>query len=312
MKTASDAAAWLLERDGYLILTHRNPDGDTVGCAAALCRGLRSVGKSAWLYPNPQITDRYLTFTEELFAPEGFEPRYTVAVDVPAERMYPLGYDGRPDLAIDHHASNPGYAAETLLTPEKAACGETVFAVLRAMGVRIDPEMADALYAAISTDCGCFQYRNTTADTLRAAADLMDLGADTAALNKLLFRTSTHAKLALEGMIYSTMRQYLGGKLNVVAVSLDMLRRAEAREDDLEDLAALAGKLEGVEASLTLREMPDGKVKVSMRTNGNPDASEVCRIFGGGGHPMASGCTLDCGLAEAERRLVAAVTAAWK
>ena len=312
MKTASDAAAWLLERNGYLILTHRNPDGDTVGCAAALCLGLRALGKTAWLYPNPQITDRYLTFCSELIAPEGFAPAYTVAVDVPDVRMFALGYEGTPDLAIDHHASNPGYAAQTLLTPEKAACGETIFAVLKAMGVRIDPEMAGALYAAVSTDCGCFQYRNTTADTLRAAAELMDLGADTAFLNKLLFRTSTRAKLALEGMVYSTMRQYLDGRLNVVSVSLDMLRKAQAKEDDLEDLAALAGKLEGVEASLTLREMPDGKVKVSMRSNGNPNATEVCRLFGGGGHPMASGCTMDCSLEEAERRLVTAVTAAWK
>ena len=311
MRTASDAAAWLLERDGYLILTHRNPDGDTVGCASALCRGLRSLGKTAWLYPNPQITDRYLTFCGDLFAPEGYVPDCTVAVDVPDVRMYAIGYEGTPDLAIDHHASNPGYAAETLLTPEKAACGETVFAVLKAMGVRIDPETAGALYAAVSTDCGCFQYRNTTADTLRAAAELMDLGADTAFLNKLLFRTSTRAKLALEGMVYSTMRQYLDGKLNVVSVSLEMLRKAQAREDDLEDLASLAGKLEGVEASLTLREMPDGKIKVSMRSSGNPNATEVCRLFGGGGHPMASGCTLDCGLEEAERSLVAAVTAAW-
>ena len=256
MKTASEAASFLLARDRFLLLTHRNPDGDTSGSAAALCRGLRSLGKAAYLYPNPQITDTYLSFARPYFAPADYIPACTVSLDIADGRIFPDGYDGVPELCIDHHASNTRFAAETYLLPEKASCGEVVLGVLRAMGVTPDPVTAGLLYTALATDCGCFQYRNTTADTHRAAAELMELGADTATLNKQLFRTFSRARLALEGMAYTGMRQYLDGKLNVVTFTLEMLARAGAQERDCDDLASLAGKLEGVEVSMTLRELP--------------------------------------------------------
>ncbi len=312
MMTVSEAAKAFLACDRYLILTHRNPDGDTVGSASAFCRGLRALGKSAYLYRNPQITKTYLPFAEPLFAPEGYVPDVTVAVDVADVRMYPNGYTGRPEYCIDHHGSNPGFAGETCLMAHKASCGEAVLEILKAMNAPIDRDMADALYAAVSTDCGAFQYRNTTADTLRAAAELIELGADHAALNKKLFRTFSRGRLTLEGMVYTTMRQYRDGTLNVAAVSLKMLEEAGAAEEDMDDLASLAGKLAGVEASVTLREMAGGMVKASVRTNGNPDASKVCAKFGGGGHVMASGCSMECTLEEAEARIVAAMLEEWQ
>jgi len=312
MMTVSEAAKAFLACDRYLILTHRNPDGDTVGSASAFCRGLRALGKTAYLYKNPQITKTYLPFAQPLFAPEGYVCDTVTAVDVADVRMYPNGWTETPVFCIDHHGSNPGFAENTLLLAHKASCGEVVLELLKAMDVPIDREMANALYAAVSTDCGAFQYRNTKAETLRAAAELIELGADHAALNKKLFRTFSRGRLTLEGMVYTTMRQYREGTLNVAAVSLDMLEKAGAKEEDMDDLASLAGKLADVEASLTLREMPGGVVKASVRTNGNPDASRVCARFGGGGHVMASGCSMECTLEEAEARIVSAMLEEWQ
>lgn len=312
MMTVSEAAKAFAACDRYLILTHRNPDGDTVGSASAFCRGLRALGKTAYLYRNSQITKTYLPFAQPLFAPEDFVPDTVAAVDVADVRMFPGGYAGTPDFCIDHHGSNPGYAGRTLLMGNKASCGEVVLALLREMGAPIDGETANALYAAVSTDCGAFQYRNTKAETLRAAAELIELGADHAGLNKKLFRTFSRGRLMLEGMVYTTMRQYREGTLNVAAVSLEMLKTAGAAEEDLDDLASLAGKLAGVEASVTLREMPGGAVKASVRTSGNPDASKVCARFGGGGHVMASGCSMECTLEEAEARIVSAMLEEWQ
>ena len=310
--TVSEAAGEILFRDRFLILTHKNPDGDTVGSASAFCRGLRALGKTAYLYRNPQITKTYLPFAEPLFAPEGYEYDTVTAVDVADVRMYPQGWSETPAFCIDHHGSNPGFAENTLLMADKASCGEVVLELLKAMGAPVSKDIADALYAAVSTDCGAFQYRNTKSETLRAAAELIDLGADHADLNKRLFRTFSRGRLTLEGMVYTTMRQYREGTLNVAAVSLAMLEKAGAKEEDMDDLASLAGKLAGVEASVTIREMPGGMVKASVRTNGNPDASKVCARFGGGGHVMASGCSMECTLEEAEERIVSAMLEEWQ
>ena len=310
--TVSETAGAILSRDRFLILTHRNPDGDTVGSASAFCRGLRALGKTAYLYRNSQITKTYLPFAEPLFAPEEYEYNTVVSVDVADVRMYPQGWSETPVFCIDHHGSNPGFAENTLLMADKASCGEVVLELLKAMNAPISKDIANALYAAVSTDCGAFQYRNTKAETLRAAAELIELGADHADLNKKLFRTFSRGRLTLEGMVYTTMRQYREGTLNVAAISLDMLEKAGAREEDMDDLASLAGKLAGVEASVTIREMPGGMAKASVRTNGNPDASKVCARFGGGGHVMASGCSMECTLEEAEERIVSAMLEEWQ
>jgi len=307
-----ECAALLREQDNILLLTHRRPDGDTLGSAAALCHALRRIGKTAHMYPNPQITENYIKFMEPYLAPEGFEPSYVVAVDTADTGLFPEGFNGSVDLCIDHHPTNAYYAAKNFIRPEAASCGELVLQIIKALCGGLDEEEANLTYIAVSTDTGCFCYGNTTSDTHRAAAELIDYGANNKYLNKAIFRTFSAARLALEGMIYTGMTMHRDGKVAIAIVTLDMMEKAGANENDCEDIASLPGKIKGVEVSITIREMPTGPCKVSVRTTGTLDAARLCARFGGGGHAMAAGCNLDCTPQEAKEILLKAIDEEWK
>jgi len=289
----NDTVKYLKEHDGYLLVTHIRPDGDTLGSAAALCHILRSIGKTAYVYDNPQTTAKYTVWTKPYLAPAGFAPYCVIGVDLASERLYPLGLpeDTAFDLCIDHHPTNTGYASRLYCLPDKASCGELILLLAKELEC-LDKETASLLYIAVSTDCGCFMYGNTTAETHRAAAELIDAGADYKPLNVSLFRQQSFSRLMLEGLIFSEMRQYADGKVNVAVVTLDMMERSGATEDDCDDLASLAGRVEGSYVSATIRELGPRECKVSLRSGELFDCSAVCAHYGGGGHRMASGCTV--------------------
>ena len=124
-----ETAEFLKARDNYLILTHKRPDGDTIGCAAGLCRALRAMGKTAHILPSLDVNTNLACYLDGLTAPEGFEPDTVVSTDVATENLLPdnaAAYKGRIDLAIDHHPSQEFFAKETCLEADKAACGEIV------------------------------------------------------------------------------------------------------------------------------------------------------------------------------------------
>lgn len=289
----NDCADFLKEHDGYLLVTHIRPDGDTLGSAAALCHILRRLGKTAYVYENPQTTEKYAPFTAPYIAPAGFTPSCVVGVDMAAENLFPQGFDPSTafDLCIDHHPTNSGYAARVWCMPDRASCGELILMLAKELGA-LDPDVASLLYVAVSTDCGCFVYGNTTAETHRAAAELIDAGADYKPLNVKLFRQSSFSRIMLEGLIYSGMKQYADGLVNVATVTLGMMERAGATEDDCDDLASLAGRVEGSYVSVTIRQLGERECKLSLRSGEKFDVSAVCAKHGGGGHRMASGCTI--------------------
>ena len=289
---AESCAALLREHDRFLIVTHHNPDGDTAASAAALCSGLRRLGKTAYLYPNPQIGSRLRAYVGRFEAPADYAPDYTVAVDVATERMFPRGFSGKVDLAIDHHPTNSHYASAEYIDAERAACGEIVLKLLRALNGDVTKEEADLLYIALSTDCGCFLYANTDAHAHRTAAELLDLGADVPEINDRFFRRVTRGRLELEGMIYSGLRFYRGGEVVVNIITQEMLKKSGVAEEELDDIAGLVGRAGGHRVGVTIRENPDGTSKVSMRSGPDFDSSALCARFGGGGHRMAAGCNI--------------------
>ena len=311
MKT-SETAKLFRSKDGFLLLTHKNPDGDTLGSAAALCSALRRAGKTAYLFPNHEVTAKYREFAEPFYAPEGFEPSFTVSVDVASESLMPHGYSGGADFCIDHHPSNTHYTANSLIAPGKASCGEIVLQLIKALNGDVSEEEANLLYVAVSTDCGCFVYANTRADTLRAAAELLDFGADNKALNVKLFRKISRARMKIEGMILSDMEYYRGGKISLATITQQMLREAGATEEDLDDISGLAGKAEGAVLSITVRERPNGESRISLRSSPEVDCSAICAVFGGGGHAMAAGCTIQSPPEKAKRLLLDVIDEVWK
>ena len=310
--TAQECSQLLLSKNNILIITHTNPDGDTLCSAAALCSALRRAGKRANLFRNPAVTTKYMPHVEKYFAPKSFKSKYIVSVDVATEKMFAEGFDGVIDLCIDHHPTNSHYAKKELVCPDKAACGEIVLAVIKEMCGGITQEEADLLYIAVTTDTGCFQYLNTNAATFRAAAELLEYGADTGMVNVKFFRKASRARLKLEGMIYSTMGFYRDGKISVAIITKEMLRQAGAGEEDCDDLAGLAGRAEGASVNITIRERDNGSSKVSVRTGRDVSSSDICAVFGGGGHAMAAGCTIDCPPEKARDMLLAVIDEVWK
>ena len=159
------AAAALQAADDILILTHRRPDGDTTGCAGALCRALRQIGKTAYILENPEITKRYAPLIVPCYPPEGFAPGFVVSTDIAEEKLFPdtaEQYKGRVDLAIDHHRSNPGFGRKNLIRPDAGGCAEVLYDVINALGAQFTADIAECIYIGVSTDTGCFKYSNTT------------------------------------------------------------------------------------------------------------------------------------------------------
>lgn len=307
-----EAAAFLRAHDNYLILTHKRPDGDTIGCAAGLCRALRGLGKTAHILPNEDATTLLGSYLEGLTARSGFTPDTVVSTDVATENLLPdsaAGYKGRIDLAIDHHPSQEFFAKETCLEADKAACGEIIWKICGELGV-MDAHIATPLYVAVATDCGCFVYANTTPHTHRAAAALMEQGIDVKALNKRHFRTKSMARMKLESLILQNMHLYHGGTVAVAPVSLAMIDQAGATLEDTDDIAAFLGQLQGVLHTATIREHEGGECRISVRTKADElNATRVCARLGGGGHKAASGCTVKGTVDEAERAILEAIDA---
>lgn len=308
--TVKQIAKEIKKHNNFLVLTHIRPDGDTVGCGAALCCALQSLGKTAYLYKNPQLGDAFPWLTDPYVEPEGYEYDYVVAVDTASESMFPMGFKGKAQMCIDHHPSNTHYAPLTLVG-QRASCGEVVMEVIKEL-MPIDSKLADMLYLALSTDCGCFQYGNTDAQAFRNAAELFEAGANVPYLNKLLFRTSSVARLKLEGMVYSTLRYYDGGLTVISIITKKMIEECGVTEPEMQDIAALPGRVAGCATSAVVREIGENVSKISLRTNGVVDAVKICGRFGGGGHKMASGCRMDQDCFEAAQILAAAISEEYK
>lgn len=308
--TTTETAALLRSHDRFLILTHVRPDGDTIGCAAALCAALQNLGKTAYVLENPELTATCAAYVTPYHAPANYVPDYVITTDVASLGLLPDNarpYQHRINLAIDHHPSYEGFATDgSCVRSECAAAGEIVYEIMRELG-EITPVMATALYCALSTDTGCFVYNNTTANTHRVAAELIDAGCDVQGVNKRHFRTKSRVRIALESAIMSAVEFYDHDRIAVVTVPQALLQQLGATPDDAEEIASMAGVIEGVDCALTVRELASGESKISLRTGSRVNATEVCRMLGGGGHAQAAGATMDCPLAEAKQRALDAI-----
>ncbi len=304
--TLTECARWLLDRDNFVILTHRKPDGDTVGSAAGLCRGLRSLGKQAHILENPEFTPLYMPLVEGITKPEPEEGDILVAVDVAADTMLPRAFDSLKnciDLRIDHHGSGREYAPRELVDSESASCAEIIWELLLEMGAEPDKETAEAIYVGVSTDTGCFRFSNTTTHTFDVAGDCLAAGAEVATWNRLLFDTKSLPKLRLQSWMVEHTQFFRDGTLALCAIPKDVEDSFGVTEDDLNDISSFLRSIEGVGMSALLRQSDAWHIKVSIRAIPGYDAAAVCELFGGGGHTGAAGCSVKMTMAEAEKAL---------
>lgn len=304
----AEAAAWLREHDRFCILTHRRPDGDTTGSAAALCLGLRRLGKRAVILHNPQLTPRLAFLHDGLSVPAPAPDDTLISVDVAAANMLP-----QPELAervalrIDHHALGTPFAPLELVDAAAAACGEIVFELLQALNVPLDRELALALYVAVSTDTGCFRYANTRAESFSVAAACAATGCDLFTITQALFGTNSLEKLRLQSWMLEHTRFLCDGRGAICTMPYEVERKVSP--DEMESISSFLRTIEGVELAALLRQGGSG-TKLSVRAAPNRNAAAVCAHFGGGGHAGAAGATLSLPLEQAAAQVEPVLRAA--
>lgn len=309
--TRNETAQFLRERDHYVILTHRRPDGDTLGSAAALCLLLRKIGKTAHVLHNPEAFPRLSWLVDDLSREVPEEGDCLISVDVASDDMLPKAfkqYQNHITLRIDHHGASTSFTEFEHVDPASASCAEILYDLAVEMGVELDRELAEAVYVGASTDTGCFRFANTTGHTLRTAAACVEAGARTFLLNQELFETNTLARLKIQAWMIDHLKLLKNGTLALAVIPRAVELELGATEDDMDNISSIPRTVVGVKVAATLRESPEGDVKLSVRAVPGYDATKLAVQFGGGGHVGAAGAhirmTLDKVLPLVEQALL--------
>jgi phosphoesterase RecJ-like protein len=309
---AHDSAAAILEvlrkGDQFLVCSHSRPDGDAVGSMLAMGMLIEQMGKRADLV----AADRIPTIYRGL--PGAGNIRTAVRVHGPYDAVILLECDGvgRARLRglerfvlinIDHHISGRPYGNLNWIDCSAASVGELVHRLVRAAGATVTPEMATCLYTTVLTDTGGFCYGATNASTFELARELVVAGADPIAIaQEVCFSTQT-SKILLLGAALATLTRE--DRLAWLWVTHQDLVRTCAAEEDCEGIVNFALCISGVEAAAFLRDLPDHRVRLSLRSKGRINVAAIAERLGGGGHANAAGCTLDGPLPRALERILA-------
>ncbi len=297
--------------DSVILLTHRRPDGDTVGSACALAAAVRKLGKkSKVLYSDP-VPERFAFLADELGEDEMTGKTAVIAVDVASRELMTVEselYGGKVDACIDHHRTNDGWAEVTCVNAY-AACGECVLDLIDLLGVKEDDYIARALYTAIAMDTGCFKYGNTNAHAHLTAARLYQTAQGLDELNNSYFVMRTAKEKEIEFTVHSKQKLFMDGRGCISSITMDDMKKIGAASDDLDMVTDTVRSTKGVIIGAFLKEVDENVFRVSVRGNTKGvDVSQICKIFGGGGHRGAGGCTVEGTESEARERIEKAIT----
>ncbi|MGH3040391.1 MAG: DHH family phosphoesterase [Gaiellaceae bacterium] len=288
--------------DRFLVTTHENPDGDALGSILAMKLALEQLGKDSVLYLSGVIPlpHEYAFMSLDGLSrtpPEDAAERVVLALDCANDRR--LGPDSglveRAPLVvdIDHHHDNSRFGNVNLIVPDASSTGEILHDLFRELGVRMTPDIAEALYIALVTDTGRFQYTNTTPKTLRLAAELVEAGANVHQVFQDVYENVAFAKIKLLARALEKARVYEGGRLIVADLERADFAAAGAEEPFAEGIIDYLRAVEGTEIVALIREPPtqNGPTRrVSLRTRAERiDVSAIARKSGGGGHRQAAG-----------------------
>ncbi|MCD8327997.1 MAG: bifunctional oligoribonuclease/PAP phosphatase NrnA [Ruminococcus sp.] len=297
----------LKDNDNFTIITHKSPDGDTLGCGFAVCAYLRNIGKHANVVNNDEIPKRY-GFLCDWYSPQEFDEQFVIAVDIAdvnlmGDNLKKYQQSGAVDLCIDHHISNTGYAKETYVDATAGAAAMIIYEILSEENA-IDQQIASMLYTGIATDTGCFKFQNTDSRAHYYAAKLIEAGADFYHINRQMFEVRSRNVVAAERAITSNMKYFCSERVAVNVISLSVLQKYGVDLSQIEAISSFPLTIEGVCAGVTLKEKATGVYKISLRTTEELNASVICNAFGGGGHIRAAGCEIKGELYEVIEKLI--------
>ena len=314
--TLKQIANKLKEAETILMYPHVIMDGDTLGSSVALCIALRKMGKEAHILIEDEIPS-YLLFLEKGYCTSDQnildEPDISISVDCSDIERFVLRKDkflaGKSSICLDHHRTNNYFADMNYIDVNAGATGEIVYDLIKNMGIELDVEMAEAIYTAITTDTGNFQYTNTTKTTHLITADLFDIGIDLEKISVEVYQNIRHEKLKIMNEVINTIEMLCNGQADIAYVTQEMLEKTGALMEETEGIIETLRNISGVEISAFLKESKSNEIKVGLRAKTYGDVSVIAQSFGGGGHKKAAGCTLNTTLEEAKQKISAAIIA---
>jgi len=293
----------LLRRgERFLVCSHMRPDGDAVGSMLAMGMLLKQMGKQADLVTADRIpkVHRDLPGADQIRTAESVDGPYDAAILLECDglqRTRLLGLEQYFLVNIDHHATGREYADLNWIDRGAASVGELVYRLVKAAGATVTTQMASCLYTTVLTDTGGFCYGSTQASTFGLARELVLAGADPIRIAHHVYFSTPASKLLLLGAALGNLKHE--DRLAWLWVTAQDLMRTCATDEDCEGIVNFALCAAGVEAAVFLREMPDQRIQLSLRSKGRVNVASIAERLGGGGHESAAGCTLDGPLARA-------------
>ncbi|MFQ6614326.1 MAG: bifunctional oligoribonuclease/PAP phosphatase NrnA [Fidelibacterota bacterium] len=307
-----------------LLTTHENPDGDGLGTATAMAGYLKTVNQTFRILIPSDVPYEYSFLNSEQqirrYQPEQDLPwlknvDLAIVFDVGDYlRLRRLGEDirslGISTMNIDHHphpADNP--FTYNVVDTAAAATGEMIYKFFRTLGIEtLNREMAIGIYTAIMTDTGSFRYNNTTAQSHLAAIACMKAGINTAQIYQQVYENNSRQRVALLGLILSSLRFELDGEIAWFTIDADLLKRAGAEPEDVDGFTDFVRSVRGVEVAIMFFEKPDGTCRINFRSKGRYTINQIAKTFGGGGHAFAAGAVVNAPLEETISNVMAHVT----
>ena len=312
--TLEQIAIKLKEAETILLYPHIIMDGDTLGSSIALCIALRKIGKKAHILIEDEIPS-YLLFLEKDYCTSDQnildEADISISIDCSDIERFVMRkakfLTGKSNICLDHHRTNNSFAELNYIDEYAAATGEIVYDLIKVMGIDINVEMAEAIYTAITTDTGNFQYTNTTKTTHLITADLFDIGIDLEKISVEVYQNIRHEKLKITNEVINTIEMLNNGKADIAYVTQEMLKKTGALMEETEGIIETLRNISGVEISAFMKESKPNEIKVGLRAKTYGDVSAIAQLFGGGGHKKAAGCTLYTSLEDAKRQISLAI-----
>ena len=296
------------QRRQFVLTSHARPDGDAIGSVLALSEILRTMGKSVEvvLSDNVPVIYRPLPFAETIIHASQVNGKYEAAIILECDSVQRTRLQGLEHhflINIDHHASYKPFADVNWIDTSASATAEMVFRLATTAGVKITPQIATCLYTAVLTDTGSFNYATTSARTFELAKQLTECGADPVKVAQSVYFANPASKMHLLGAALSSLRHER--HISWMVVTRQDMERCGALEEDCEGLVNYALSIAGIEVAAFFRELPDGRVRVSVRSKGAVNVAQVAQMFGGGGHECASGFATEGPVAAAAERVLA-------
>lgn len=311
-----EIAAVLREKQRFVVFSHVRPDGDALGCTLAMAHCLRQLGKDVTAWNDEGVLEKfhYLPGHELVSAPPAEPQAFEVAIVLDVSVLDRVGKClpavKRADvwINIDHHVTNPSFGDLVHIDSTAPATGQILYELFRQCDLPLTYEMADNLFVAISTDTGSFQYPSTTARTYEIGAELIKAGVNVGELSQKMYESYPRRRLELLRALLNTLRFTSGNRAASVALSIATATGVGALPEDNEGLIDHIRAIDSVIVAAFFEELPECKVRVSLRSkSAKVDVSKVCGLFGGGGHTLASGARVKGTLSEVQENVLKAI-----